>query len=115
MVKVRDSIGGSISRGKVHKIFCEADKLRMQQGETIAREILVNAGAKKLYSTVWTSAHPGGTARIGEVVDSNLKSEYENLYVCDCSVIPTEWGLPPTLTVLALAKRLAKHLSKSSH
>ncbi|ODA39567.1 GMC oxidoreductase [Desulfosporosinus sp. BG] len=60
--------------------------------------------------TVWTSAHPGGSVRIGEIVDSNLKSEYDNLYVCDCSVIPTEWGLQPTLTVLALAKRLAKHL-----
>ncbi|WP_282432948.1 hypothetical protein [Desulfosporosinus sp. Sb-LF] len=32
------------------------------------------------------------------------------MYVCDCSMIPTEWGLPPTLTVLSLAKRLAKYL-----
>jgi len=110
MVKVRDGIGGSIKRRKVHKVFSEADKLKMQQGEGKAREILQHAGAKRLYNTVWTSAHPGGSARIGEVVDPNLKSEYDNLYVCDCSVIPTEWGLPPTLTVLALAKRLAKHL-----
>ena len=110
MVKVRDGIGGSIKRGKVHKVFSEADKLKMQQGESKAREILLHAGAKRLYNTVWTSAHPGGSARIGKLVDSNLKSEYDNLYVCDCSVIPTEWGLPPTLTVLALAKRLAKHL-----
>ncbi|AET69740.1 choline dehydrogenase-like flavoprotein [Desulfosporosinus orientis DSM 765] len=115
MVKVRDGIGGSIKRGKVHKVFSEADKLKMQQGESKAREILQHAGAKRLYSTVWTSAHPGGTARIGEVVDPNLKSEYDNLYVCDCSVIPTEWGLPPTLAVLALAKRLAKHLLLRSY
>ena len=111
MVKVRDGIGGSIQRGKVHKVFSEADKLKMQQGESKAREILLHAGAKRLYNTVWTSAHPGGSARIGEVVDSNLKSEYDNLYVCDCSVIPTEWGLPPTLTVLALAKRLANYIA----
>lgn len=110
MVKVRDGIGGSIRRGKVHKIFSKADKLKMQEGESMARKILQHAGARKLYSTVWTSAHLGGSARIGEVVDPNLKSEYDNLYVCDCSVIPSEWGLPPTLTVLALAKRLAKHL-----
>lgn len=110
MVKVRDGLGGSIKRGKVHKIFSEADKQTMQLGEIKAKEILLHAGAKRLYNTVWTSAHPGGSARIGEIVDSNLKSEYDNLYVCDCSVIPTEWGLPPTLTVLALAKRLAKHL-----
>lgn len=110
MVKVRDEIGGTIKRGKVHKVFSESDKLKMQQGMTIAKEILQYAGAKRLYNTVWTSAHPGGSARIGEIVDTNLKSEYDNLYICDCSVIPTEWGLPPTLTLLALAKRLAKHL-----
>lgn len=110
MVKVRDGIGGTIKQGKVHKIFSEADKQSMQIGESKAREILRHAGAKKLYNTVWTSAHPGGSARIGEIVDSNLKSEYDNLYVCDCSVIPAAWGIPPTLTVLALAKRLAKHL-----
>jgi choline dehydrogenase-like flavoprotein len=44
------------------------------------------------------------------MVDSNLKTEYENLYVCDCSVIPEAWGLPPTFTNLGLGKRLAKHL-----
>jgi choline dehydrogenase-like flavoprotein len=34
----------------------------------------------------------------------------DNLYVSDCSVIPEAWGLPPTLTILGLAKRLSKHL-----
>jgi choline dehydrogenase-like flavoprotein len=55
-------------------------------------------------------AHPGGTARIGQVVDENLKTEIENLYVCDTSVIPEPWGLPPVLTCIGLGKRLAKHL-----
>jgi choline dehydrogenase-like flavoprotein len=40
-----------------------------------------------------------------------LKTEYDNLYVCDCSVIPEAWGLPPTLTIIGLGKRLAKHLT----
>ena len=79
MVKVRDDLGGTIKQGKVHKVFSQADKQKMHQGESIAREILINAGAKKLYNTVWTSAHPGGSARIGEVVDSNLKTDYDNL------------------------------------
>jgi len=43
-------------------------------------------------------------------VDRNLKTRFDNFYVCDCSVIPEEWGLPPTYTLLALGKRLAKHL-----
>ena len=52
----------------------------------------------------------GQLTKIGEVVDSNLKTKFDNLYVCDCSVIPEAWGLPPTLTILGLGKRLAKHL-----
>jgi choline dehydrogenase-like flavoprotein len=38
----------------------------------------------------------------------------KNLYVCDCSVIPEAWGLPPTATIIGLGKRLAKYLSGES-
>jgi choline dehydrogenase-like flavoprotein len=37
-------------------------------------------------------------------------TQYDNLYVCDCSVIPEAWGVPPTTTIVALGKRLAKYL-----
>jgi choline dehydrogenase-like flavoprotein len=49
--------------------------------------------------------------RVGDALDADLRSEIENLYVCDCSVIPEPWGLPPTFTLIALGKRLAKHLT----
>jgi choline dehydrogenase-like flavoprotein len=48
------------------------------------------------------------------VPGSDLKTEFDNLYVCDCSVIPEAWGLPPTLTIIGLGKRLAKHLAGES-
>ena len=48
--------------------------------------------------------------KIGEIVDANLKTRIDNLYVCDCSVIPEAWGLPPTFTLVAFGKRLARHL-----
>ena len=53
-------------------------------------------------------AHPGGTAAIGKIVDKDLQTEIENLFVCDASVFPTSLGAPPILTIAALAKRLAK-------
>jgi predicted ATPase len=56
------------------------------------------------------AAHPGGTSKIGHIVDANLETKYKNLYVCDCSVIPEAWGLPPTSTILSLGKYLSKHL-----
>ena len=57
------------------------------------------------------ASHPGGTVKIGQLVDTNLETEYRNLYVCDCSVIPEAWGLPPELTIVGLGKRLARHLA----
>ena len=78
-----------------------------------AKKILTNAGAKDIFKTWWIASHPGGTCKINDIVDSNLKTEYDNLYVCDASVIPDEWGRPPVLSILGLGKRLAKHLAGS--
>ncbi len=60
-------------------------------------------------------AHEVGTLRLGEngsgVVDTNLKFlAYNNLYACDLSVFPTSPAANPTLTLAALAIRLAEHL-----
>lgn len=112
MIKVRDELGGRLTKqGGVRKRLNETEKKRLMNGYKYARRILVNAGARNIYKTWYLAVHPGGTVKINEVVDSNLETEMENLFVCDCSVIPEAWGLPPTLTLLALGKRLGKHLS----
>jgi len=111
MVKIKDDLGGRLTaRGGVRKRLTEDDRTRLNRGCDVARSILKNAGAHHIFRT-WTMAvHPGGTAKVGDVVDSNLKTRFDNLYVCDCSVIPESWGLPPSLTLIALGKRLGKHL-----
>ncbi len=61
-------------------------------------------------------AHEVGTLRMNEdanegVVDLNLKfHQYDNLYACDLSVFPTSPAANPSLTLAALAIRLAEHL-----
>jgi len=60
-------------------------------------------------------AHEVGTLRLAEnaagVVDTDLKFlSYTNLYACDLSVFPTSPAANPTLTLCALAIRLADHL-----
>jgi choline dehydrogenase-like flavoprotein len=112
MVKVRDELGGKLTKGgSVRKRLGDIERKRLMDGYAHARKILVNAGARNIYKTWYLAVHPGGTVKINEVVDANLKTEIDNLYVCDCSVIPEAWGLPPSLTLLALGKRLGKHLS----
>jgi len=56
-------------------------------------------------------AHPGGTARIGDVVDHDLQTRIHNLYVCDASTFPEALARPTVLTIIGLGKRLAKQLS----
>jgi len=112
MIKAKDSLGGRLTkRGGVRKKLAEKDKNKLFKGYARAREILANAGAKDIHKSWYVAAHPGGTVKINEFVDNNLKTEFDNLYVCDCSVMPEAWGLPPTFSLIALGKRLAKHLA----
>ncbi len=112
MVKIKDRLGGGLTdRGGIRKRLTEEDKVKIYKGYAQAREILAHAGARNIHRSWYLAAHPGGTAKIGDIVDSNLQTRWENLYVCDCSVVPDAWGLPPTFTLIALGKRLARHLN----
>jgi len=109
--KVRDGLSGRISkRGWVWKGLKDKDLQKLDKGFSHAKKILENAGAKQIYKSPLLAAHPGGTVKIGENLDSDLKTIYDNLYVCDASVIPIEMGLPPSFTIFALGKRLSRHI-----
>lgn len=112
MIKIRDSLGGKVVNDRlVLKGLSKSDKQKFKKGTEHAKRILRHAGASHVYRSWYIAAHPGGTVKIGEHLDSNLKTKFDNLYVCDCSVVPDKWGLPPTMTLLGLGKRLAKHLT----
>ena len=61
--------------------------------------------------------HPLGTARAAAdpahgVVDEHLRlHELDNVYVADGSVVPSALGVNPQITIMALAVRLARHLT----
>lgn len=114
MIKIPDEGIGSVKGGIVKKENTMQDIQYIAEGCATAGAILENAGVdpNTLISTIYRGAHPGGTAAIGEVVDNNLKTEINGFYVCDASVIPKAPGAPPILLILALAKRLSKHLIK---
>ncbi|MBI9090116.1 MAG: GMC family oxidoreductase [Desulfobacterium sp.] len=115
MIKAKDSLGGHLSdSGGVRKRLSGSDKQKLSRGYERAKQILRNAGAKTVYKSNFLAAHPGGTVKINDLVNSNLETDIKNLFVCDCSVIPEAWGLPPTFTLLCLGKRLAKHLVNPS-
>jgi len=113
MTKTRDDATGQIySDGTISKPVTENDWKRLKEGSSIAKKILIKAGAaeKSILVSKPQGAHPGGTCAIGKIVDKNLQTEIENLFVCDASVLPIAPGMPPILTIVALAKKLAKTL-----
>jgi choline dehydrogenase-like flavoprotein len=112
MVKIRDEIGGSIGPRWASKPLQPSDRKKLDTGVAMARDILAAAGATHVFQSRHFAAHPGGSVRIGGGVDSDLQATgAANLFVCDASVIPEAWGLPPTLTLLCLGTRLGQHLA----
>ena len=115
MVKTADECKGYVTDdGDVVKINTITDIRYLAEGAATAGFVLEKAGVdpNTIGSTVYRGAHPGGTAKIGEIVDSNLETEIKDLFVCDASVLPISPGKPPILTILALSKRLADYLKK---
>lgn len=112
--KIGDSPGGSIDiRERITKTYMPEDYEKFKKGTDACKKILTKAGADPASFLVYKNigGHPGGTAAIGKIVDKNLEAfAAKNLFVCDASVFPRSPGRPPTLTIIALARHLAKKL-----
>ncbi len=110
-VKVQEPMGGKLlENGQYHKVLGEEVYRKFDKAEKAATEILKNAGAKHIFKTPLSATSVGGVLRINEHVDTNLQTDFENLYVCDSSILPDTFRNPPTLTLVCLAKYLARHL-----
>ncbi len=109
MTKIKDRLNGSVMPdGRVSKPI-EGEETRLfARGAEIATRILTRAGCdpSTIFSTPPMGSNPSGTVRIGNLVDTDLRTEVAGLYVCDTSVLPEPDGIPPVLTVIALGKRL---------
>ena len=115
MIKLKDDItGGIYPDGKIRKPLSTSDAERLQDAFEVCRRILIEAGAKKssIFMRPLIGTHPSGTVRIGDMVDTDLRTEVEGLYVCDASVFPEALDRPTVLTIIGLGKRLARHLVK---
>lgn len=116
MLKFADTCIGTIDReGNIEKTLTEEDVDLIKEGYDKAIKILLEMGVpeESIVATSLKGAHPGGTAAVGEVVDNNFESEIKGLYVCDASVIPEAPGRPPILTIVAIAKKVAKVVNQS--
>jgi choline dehydrogenase-like flavoprotein len=101
--------------------FNERERARIDGALDFTREVLVHAGASRVRYTGLMTTHVQGTCRMGSdpersVVDADAQSwDVKRLYVGDGSLVPHTLSVNPSLTIMALASRLAEHLHADPH
>jgi choline dehydrogenase-like flavoprotein len=100
-----------------HPLQTESEKLKNELLEYLGMEDDILYKTPLEYRETSDTPHCGGSLRIGEsgssVVDSSLRfHDYDNLYCCDNSISPHIATANPSLTLAALALRLADDLAQ---
>jgi hypothetical protein len=112
MVKIADSSVGSLSGGRVRKDLTEEDRRRLDDGVRLCRSILGRLGIvpENTFLGTLNAGHPGGMLPLTEREAGSMHHDRlpANVYVADASLLPRSLGNPPSLTIMALAKRVAK-------
>ena len=89
---------------------------RIDNALAFSRRVLEAAGARQVCWSGLASTHVQGSCRMGDdparsVVDRNCEShDVRRLFVGDGSLVPRTLSVNPSLTIMALATRLAEHL-----
>jgi choline dehydrogenase-like flavoprotein len=126
LAMVNDDNNGRVSIGEngedlYEASFNGAENERLAGALDFTRDVLREAGAKQLVWSGLITTHMQGSNRMGtdperSVVDENQQSwDVKRLYVGDGSVIPRTLSVNPSLTIMALADRLAMHLDADSN
>ncbi len=116
MIKLKDEISGEVDARGISKGLTAADRERLSRAESVAGDILRRAGCRPdtIFTTPLRGTHPSATVRIGTMLTADLETEVRGLFVCDASVFPEALARPTVLTIIALARRLARRLCLSS-
>lgn len=100
--------------------FSETEQERIDESTKFAQDILRAAGAKRIFQTGVLSTHVQGSCRMGDdparsAVDAHGEShDIRRLFVGDSSVIPRTLSVNPSLTIMALASRLAAYIDSDA-
>jgi choline dehydrogenase-like flavoprotein len=112
MIKLADENAGWVSGRKVHKLLTAADRSRLDDAVGVATELLARFGADpgEVFLGTVHAGHPGGMLPLTEATAPQVHDDRlpENLFVADATLLPRALGNPPILTIVALAKRVAR-------
>ncbi len=109
-----DRFGLKIAR--VSFSYSENDWRLQRHAVRFMSEMLAAAGGREIWTNYKDTSHILGTCRMGSdpstsVVDAFGRSwDCPNVWICDGSLFPTAGGVNPSLTIQALACRMADHV-----
>jgi choline dehydrogenase-like flavoprotein len=111
MVKLADEDRGRAGATRLEKVLTAADRSRLAEAAALCTDILERLGAPARTHFLGTlnAGHPGGALPVAPgpspLHDARLPA---NVWVADASLLPASLGRPPMLTIMALAKRVAR-------
>jgi len=101
--------------------WSDTERERIARPTGFARNVLPEAGAKRVFQTGVLSTHVQGSCRMGSdpersVVDAHGEShDVRRLFVGDGSVVPRTLSVNPSLTIMSLASRTAAYIDGGDH
>ena len=112
MIKLADENRGGMARGRIQKTLTAADRERLEEAVATCAEMFQRAGVDKsrLFFGTLNAGHPGGMLPLTAAQSKTFHDPRlpENLFVADASLFPASLGNPPILTIMAMAKRVAR-------
>jgi len=116
MIKLADTPTGSIRPAGIEKTLTTEDHEILKSAQEMCFEIFrsMDIQEEDILTGTLHAGHPGGTLSLRrESAESFHDSRLpDNVYVADASLIPGPFGMPPILTIMAMAKRIASICKK---
>jgi choline dehydrogenase-like flavoprotein len=112
MIKLADENAGTIDGKRIEKILTPRDRETLREAVALCLDILERLGVNKDETFLGTvnAGHPGGMLPLTAAEARTMHSSRlpGNVYVADATLLPKSLGNPPILTIMAVAKRVAK-------
>ncbi len=116
MIKLADSPRGTTDGGRIRKGLSADDRRHLAGAVELCMEIFERVGVKREALVLGTlnGGHPGGMVPLsaGDAATLHPRRLPQNVWVADASLFPESPGGPPTLTIMAMAKRVAKNIAQ---
>lgn len=120
MIKLADEAAGSASSagGPVRKGLSPGDRGNLAEAVELCTRIFERLGVRQNALVLGTlnGGHPGGMVPLtaGDAATLHPGRLPENVWVADASLFPESPAGPPTLTIMALAKRVSKEIARAN-